>query len=72
MHILPSGASSGMKSFRGTGCKSAVTMSSMDSSDSTSIAAASSVLPHDSLASSGDLSAVGSITLVTTNPEGVR
>ena len=67
MHILPSGASSGVKSFRGIGRKSAVTMSGMDSPDSASIAAASSVLPHDLLASGGDLSAVGSITLANTS-----
>ena len=63
MHILLSGASSGVKSFHRTGHKSAVTMSGTDSPDSTSIAAASSVLPHNSLACGGNLSAVGSITL---------
>ncbi|KAF8548577.1 hypothetical protein OG21DRAFT_1489271 [Imleria badia] len=67
VQILPAGASSGVRTHRGTGLKTAMTANSTDSPDSQSLAIASSAPPYDSLR--GDLPMAGSesVTLANTS-----
>ncbi|KAF8551216.1 hypothetical protein OG21DRAFT_1524585 [Imleria badia] len=67
VQILPAGASSGVRTHRGTGRKTAMTANSTDSSDSQSLATASSAPPYDLLR--GDLPMAGSesVTLANTS-----